>query len=301
MESLNKQFDFSLDGCTATLIMNNGLINSAGTSLDIMHCHPFFEVHLVLHGENRVRVPNGLIGADTGDIFIVPPGQLHCFLPVANTGGHRRTAFWFDIKQTEESQPASFLFHRIHSVKNITRVRDTFGAARIVEEILQELVEKKDCYEESLIHLFARMIIQICRSVEIEGIRETKANKTHQSLVLLIEEYMLQHYKEECTIEALSEHLHISRRQLTRQIQALFSKSFRQMLLEIRMRMANWLIEDRDIPFETVASEVGYGSLPAFYHAYREFFGITPGEYRKQNKTLERRYDKNKREVFYHF
>lgn len=301
MESLNKQFDFAIDGCTATLIINNGLINSSGTSLDIMHCHPFYEVHYVVHGENRIRIPNEVITADTGDIFIVPPGQLHCFLPVDNTGGHKRTAFWFDVKISEESRANKFIFSRIHSIKNTTKVKDSFDGARTMEEIQRELSEKKPCYEESLLHLFARLIIQICRSVEIEGMQGIQTNKTHQSLVLLIEEYVMQHYKEVCTIEALSGHLHISRRQLTRQIQTYFSKSFRQMLLEVRMRMANWLIEDKDIPFETVASEVGYGSLPAFYHAYHEFYGITPGEYRKQTKTTNRGYDKKRKEVFYHF
>jgi AraC-like DNA-binding protein len=301
MESINKQFDFTIDGCTAALIINNGLINSSGNYFDIMHCHPFYEIHFIVFGDNNVRSPDGSISAETGDIFIVPPGQLHCFLPVANTGEHKRTAFWLDVKINDTEQTGTFIFDRIHSITKITKIKNTFDASRTMEEIERELIQKKPCYEENLLHIFASLIIQICRSIEIEDMHGIQANKSHQSLVLLIEEYMLQHYKENCSIEDLSVHLHISRRQMTRQIKSLFSKSFRQMLLEIRMRMANWLIEDKDIPFEMVASKVGYGSLPAFYHAYHEFYGIPPGEYRKQNRNVEQRYDKKKKEIFYHF
>ncbi len=155
MESINKQFDFTIDGCTANLVINNGLINSSGTSLDILHCHPFYEIHCILFGENKVRYPNGVISADTGDIFIIPPGQFHCFSPIGNTGEHKRAAFWFDVNLIEEDRRDKYVFERIHSIKTVTQIKDSFDAMRTVEEIQRELMEKKSCYEENLIHIFA--------------------------------------------------------------------------------------------------------------------------------------------------
>lgn len=287
MEWINKQLDFTIDGCAASLIVNNGFINSSGASPGNLHCHPFYEIHFVLRGENDIRHQTGTLKADTGDIVIIPPGMSHCFIPVGYTGEQKRAAFWIDVRcDAEVGREDSYVFKRIHELKSITRIKDPFNAMRTVEEIQRELIERKACYEENLIHIFSKLMILICRSIEIEEIQDVPVNKSHQSRMLLIEEYILRSYKGKCTIEGLSEHLHISRRQLTRLIRSLFSKNFREMLLEMRMSMANWLIEDKNLPFETVASEVGYSSLPAFYHAYSDFYGLTPGTYRKQSNPV---------------
>jgi len=293
MESINKQFDFTIDGCAASLIVNDGFINSSGASPGNLHGHPFYEIHIIINGENQVRYSGGVLSGNAGDIFIVPPGLSHCFWPVANIGEHKRAAFWINVSSIDAERSGNFVFDRIHGLSTITRITDTFDAMHAVEEIQRELIEQKPCYEETLIHIFSKLMIQMCRSIEAEDSQSNRTGKTHQSLMLLIEEYIIKNYKGDCSIEGLSRYVHISRRQLTRLIGSLFSKSFRRMLLEARMSMANWLIEDQDLSFETVASEVGYSSLPAFYHAYAEFYGITPGEYQKQ--TGPEKVKKNKK------
>lgn len=287
VETINEQLDFMIDGCKAGLIISNGFINSSGTSPGYMHSHPFYEIHFIVFGENKVRHPKGIIKADTGDIFIFPPGQSHCFIPVANTGEHKRAAFWIEIKIVDAKRKDRFVFDTLYSLKNIAQIKDKFDAFHTVQEIQCELIEKKSCYEENLVHIFAKLIIQICRSIESDSLHTAYTNRTHQSRMLLIEEYIQKNYKDHCTIEGLAEHLHISRRQLTRQIASLFSKSFRQVLLEKRMSMANWLIEIKNISFEAIAEEVGYSSLTAFYHAYKDFYGCTPGEHRKHAETID--------------
>ena len=282
MESINKQLEFIIDGCRATLIVNDGFINSSGVSPGNLHSHPFHEIHLIVFGENSIRHPKGVITADTGDIFAVPPGLLHCFIPVNNTGEHKRAAFWIDLEIIDARKTDSFVFDTLYNLKNITHINNGFDAFYIVQEIQTELMGKKQCYEENLIHVFSKLMIQICRSVDNEGLTRKDTSIANQSLMLLIEEYIQEHYKSDCSLRGLSEKLNISQRQLTRLICSLYSRNFRQMLLEQRMSMANWFIETNKVSFEAVAAKVGYSSLTAFYHAYIGYFGCTPGEYRKQ-------------------
>jgi AraC-like DNA-binding protein len=286
-ESINKQLDFTIGGCKASIILNNGFINSSFTSPGNMHTHPYFEIHFIIHGENRVRFPNSTITADTGDILIVPPEQPHCFVPVANTGGHKRAAFWADLNIMGVKSTDRFIFDTLYSLKGIVCITDSFGGIHAVEEIQSEIIGKKPCYETMLINAFSRLLIQLCRCIENNSLKGMQENEARKSRMLLIEEYLQKNYKGDCTIKEMANHLHISRRQLTRLIHGLFGKSFRRMLLELRMSMANWLIEEKDAAFEEIANEVGYGSLAAFYHAYLEFYGCTPGEHRKHSRVID--------------
>lgn len=288
MESINKQLDFNIDGCRASLIVNSGFINSSGVSPGNLHTHPFYEIHFIVFGENSIRHPKGVITAQAGDIFIVPPGLPHCFIPINNIGEHKRAAFWIDISIIDARKTDKFVFDTLYSLKNITHIKNSFDAFYTVQEIQSELMGKKPCYEENLVHVFAKLMIQICRCIDNEGLDRKHANEAHQSLMLLIEEYIQENYKSDCSLKGLSENLNISQRQLTRLINSLYSRSFRQMLLEQRMSMANWLIETKNTSFEAIAAEVGYGSLTAFYHAYIGYFGCTPGEYRRRTNILGR-------------
>jgi len=43
--------------------------------------------------------------------------------------------------------------------------------------------------------------------------------------------------------------------------------------------------QGRRIPVLTIAMEVGYGSIGPFNRAFKERFGVTPTQYRRQNST----------------
>ena len=46
----------------------------------------------------------------------------------------------------------------------------------------------------------------------------------------------------------------------------------------------------RRMPVLTIALEVGYGSIGPFNRAFKERFGVTPTEYRRQNRRRTRRF-----------
>lgn len=282
MEQINMQLDLDIGGCIASVTVNNGFINSSGVSNLNNHYHPFYEIHFIMHGNNKVKNSDGVMSVEAGDLVIIPPGLNHCFIPIANTGNHKRAAFWVELQKVELKKSGYFVFDVFNGIESIIRINGIPDTFRTVEEIQCELLRKKPCYKEILENIFSILIIQICRSLSNKSVYISDTKNDNQSLMLLIEEYIQKHYKEECTLEGLSEYVHISSRQLTRLIRQLYSKCFRQMLLEQRMSMANLLVEEDRISFDAIASEVGYGSLTAFYHAYLDYYGYTPGEYRKQ-------------------
>ncbi len=61
--------------------------------------------------------------------------------------------------------------------------------------------------------------------------------------------------------------------------------TWRQMQRRMRMIHAMELLSNIDGKIIQIAFEVGYSSLSAFNHAFREFCGITPSEFRAKYFT----------------
>ncbi len=96
-----------------------------------------------------------------------------------------------------------------------------------------------------------------------------------------VEELVLEHYvNSDFSVEWLAAQLHISARQLQRQLQKLTGLTPRKYITEIRMQQARALLEQKK--YSTVAQvmyAVGFQSSSYFAQKYRERFGITPSAY----------------------
>jgi AraC-like DNA-binding protein len=90
------------------------------------------------------------------------------------------------------------------------------------------------------------------------------------------------HYRRPLTLVGLARALSTSPRQLQRAY-AQFDDSFHEDLLRRRMTVAaQLLIEQRSIPVADVARLVGYHQAPAFAHAFRLRYGLTPSLFRER-------------------
>jgi len=62
-------------------------------------------------------------------------------------------------------------------------------------------------------------------------------------------------------------------------------KRFLEYLVEKRIAKAQSLLRNPRREIKEVCFLAGYGSLPRFYHDFKRTTGLTPGEYKKQQKS----------------
>ena len=108
---------------------------------------------------------------------------------------------------------------------------------------------------------------------------------------LEIDEYFTAHYAESITAEDMARDLHLSKRQLSRILSAIYNRSFREILVNTRLQQALHLLTRTAYSIEEIASMVGYGSLSGFYAAFQKKFSVTAGAYRRNKRdvsTIER-------------
>ena len=62
--------------------------------------------------------------------------------------------------------------------------------------------------------------------------------------------------------------------------QKAFGRSAMDFVREVRLRGAAKLLRQTHEPTKTIAARMGYASRSNFSHAFTEFFGVAPAEYR---------------------
>ena len=76
--------------------------------------------------------------------------------------------------------------------------------------------------------------------------------------------------------------LHMSRQTLYRNLQK-ENTTYRQVLAECQRKLSVNYIEQSDLSLESIAFLLGYSEVSVFQKAFRRWYGISPGEYRRRH------------------
>lgn len=87
------------------------------------------------------------------------------------------------------------------------------------------------------------------------------------------------------TLESLSEEFHLSKQYLSKYIKEKSGNTFGDIVKLIRMKKAKALLKNESMQIEVISEKVGYLNVEHFNRQFKKQFGMTPGQYRKQNFT----------------
>ena len=109
--------------------------------------------------------------------------------------------------------------------------------------------------------------------------KQTKGRR----LIEPIEQYILANLAQEITLREIANKFSYSANHMGYLFKEQTGESFNEYLVRNRMERARALLKDPALKIYEVADRVGYKSLAYFSRLFREQFGITPGDYRKQS------------------
>lgn len=90
---------------------------------------------------------------------------------------------------------------------------------------------------------------------------------------------------EEFSVQSLSEMMAMDRTVLYRRMQALTGIPPSVYIKNIRLDIARRLLRDTDLTLSDIAAKTGFATTKYFSAAFKDAFGMTPNEYRKQSGT----------------
>ena len=96
--------------------------------------------------------------------------------------------------------------------------------------------------------------------------------------------HIQEHAAERLSVAAIASAISLSRRGLERRFRRQLARSPRQVIEQVRLRMAQQLLRDTAIPVAVVSEKSGFGSHQRLIAVFRRFAGQTPGAYRARHQ-----------------
>lgn len=98
-------------------------------------------------------------------------------------------------------------------------------------------------------------------------------------------EYMEQHLSEKITIPALSHRFSVSPTYLKTGFRRMYKMPIHRWLMGQRMKRACHLIRSSNMSIQQIAQAVGYDGVSQFNTVFKQYYGTTPGQFKKMSKT----------------
>jgi AraC-like DNA-binding protein len=111
---------------------------------------------------------------------------------------------------------------------------------------------------------------------------EQSGGATVAETVRRAHDYLLEHISERVTIEELSRKFHVNPTTLKKAFKDEYGSSIAAHTREHRMERAEILLREGNMSVSDAARAVGFDSASRFTSAFKEKYGVSPSEYRRQ-------------------
>ncbi len=237
-------------------------------------------------GKGFVVLENQTFPLSPGVLYITGPNIAHEQIP-DESESLTEFGLFFLISESESNSPLADQF-----IKHDLWLGDAGKEIdALAQAILWEKTNQKPGYRQKIPLLLAELMIECVRNFVSDGkIYDNKlpvpSNKLsvhllqEENTLLVIDEIFLCRYAD-ITLEQLADSIGLSTRQAQRLLEKNYNKSFSSMKLEARMAAAETLLRNSSLKITEISNRIGYSSIEHFSNAFKKFYKVSPGQYRK--------------------
>ena len=256
------------------------LRDTAGQERDF-HFHEFDKLVLLLSGRVNYLVENQSYPLQPWDLLLVKHHTIHKAL-IDRSEPYERIIIYLDRQFFDRALPGARLMDCFETADREGRyllAPDGEQRAELGETLRAFERAREDSRfgsEAMRDTLMMQILIQIGRMAPAAPeSREQADPKIRQVL-----SYINEHLTEELSVEQLSEQVYLSRYHFMRLFKAQTGSTVHAYVRQKRLLSAARLIRE-GVPAGKAAADSGFGDYSAFHRAFRECFGISPGELKK--------------------
>lgn len=232
-----------------------------------IHSHKYNEIIFVFKGNAGIPVKDKIYKLEENDMIIVPPDEKHSINSNKDTG-IIVISFW-----TEKNN-----FDEISIYKNF---KGSGAFLRLLDYYYNNYKHKKELVYSCITEI-AALISDIRQNNSASLDTTTLESDNYRKYI--IDKYLQDNYNKSPSLGKLSNQLNLSTVHTHRILKNMYKKTFRDIILSLRMERAKSLLSETDKPIYKVSLEVGYTTIHNFFTAFKKANGITPMQYRKTRK-----------------
>lgn len=246
-----------------------------------LHWHNAQELIVPLESGYTVTCQSKNYLLEPGDIFLIPPGELHS-LDAPASGA--RFIFLYELEPL--GSIGDFSLTRSFLTKPILISQSTCPSLyqtqialilRMAKYYWSESPARHMLIYSAMLEFYARYT-EYC-SQSLIGSRTPIQQENSQRIHMLLQ-YMEIHYMDNLSLEAAAEQTGLSKFYLTRLFRQYTGQTFHDYLNLLRIQASENLLKDTSLSVAQISSACGYGSLSSFNRCFRSIKGCTPSEFR---------------------
>jgi AraC family transcriptional regulator len=245
-----------------------------------------FNLSFVRKGFFEYRTYHRKEEAHTGRILISKPGYEHITRHIDNqpditTTLEFKKSFYQEICEQYKQLLGWFLTNNdIHSVLVNSNPELEYLHFYLLNKINSGKVNSLQT-DELVIRLLQKVMDILSNASQPDPITDS-LKKYHLNTIASAKDYLLEHFKEDISLQQLAQYCHVSLFHFSRIFKTIMKISPHQFLASVRLNHAKILLETTGLPVTDISFDCGFNSLEHFVAAYKKQFAITPSSYRNQ-------------------
>ena len=149
----------------------------------------------------------------------------------------------------------------------------------IANKMIEEFKISKNYEQNKELRLLLASFLYKISQYEFEG----TATLNKENMMTEICDYLKYNYKENITLEQLSERFCINKYELCRKMKKIYGCTVNDIITNVRINKAKELLEDTDLSIVDISDKVGYNSSEYFSKKFKKYTGFSPKSYRNKN------------------
>lgn len=135
--------------------------------------------------------------------------------------------------------------------------------------------------EDDLNASIEKAILQINPKADFSALNQEDADISPDEIVATIREYIDKNYSQNLNISMFSNKYYFSKEYLSKVFKAKYDFGIYEYVLKVRMERARELLSDENMKVQLISDRLGYTDSNYFSKAFRNYYGITPSQFRK--------------------
>lgn len=238
-----------------------------------IHWHDFYEIHLITKGTATEYINGQKMSMDTGYIYFLKPYDIHEYYsdePVALY----KIQFMLDI--LDENIQQTFMSHNYKLImklqeEELTSIEVLF--ARIIKE-----------YKTNNFSSF-QIIKHLMNCLALEMLRLNKTQNqdvSNTNTMVLALDYIHKNFTRNITMQQVADFVGLTPNYFCSKFHKEIGQSFKHYLKSLQLNHAATLLRVSNTSISNICAESGIPSLTNFMQSFKEQYGMTPSQYRKQ-------------------
>ena len=251
------------------------------------HYHPYHELFYLISGECNMFFNHNIYKLKTGDLVIIPSGEIHKTNYPA-IGNHQRVAISFndeDLNWICETLGKDEINESMNGI--VISIPDK--RRDYVEGIMSKLIFESDT-PDALSGSFTKILFQElvlfiirCQKYEVDVIKEIDVDN---SLIQKIATYIFDNYDKSIYLDDVASKFNISRSYLSKKFKIITGFGFKEYLVNVRIKQACKYLLETNKSITDIAFLCGFNDSNYFGDAFRHIKGMSPNKFRKYKQAV---------------